>query len=141
MDQVEHSASAERGTVLTVFAILFGILAISNFVKPLQIGGPETGFILFGVRQAGTANVIAGTVMGLYLLAYAYGIWNMKRFVVGMAHAYALYVILNLLLFMYRDNQGADQLGLLGSILYTVVAIGVSLGSAITLTKRKTELT
>jgi hypothetical protein len=130
----------ERGTTLTIFAALFAILALSNLLKPLQIGGEETGFVLFGTRLAGTPNVIAGIIAGLYLLVYAYGIWNMKRFAVGMAHAYALYVILNLLMFMFRDIEGADQLGIIGSIAYSGVAIGVSLGSAIMLTKRKAEL-
>ncbi len=131
-------AQAERGSVLTVFAVLFAILAISNLLKPLQIN-EATGFVLFGSRLSGTPNTIAGILAGLYLLVYAYGTWYMKRFVVGMAHAYALYVILNLLLFMYRGGQGADHLGLF-YLLYSVVAIGVSLGSAIILTKRKTEL-
>jgi hypothetical protein len=133
-------AQTERGTTLTIFAALFAILAVSNLFKPLQIGGAETGFVLFGTRLAGTPNVIAGIIAGLYLLVYAYGIWNMKRFAVGMAHAYALYVILNLLMFMFRDVAGADQLGIIGSIAYSGVAIGVSLGSAIMLTKRKAEL-
>ena len=56
-----------------------------------------------------------------------------------MAHAYALYVILNLLLFMYRAAPEANQLGLF-YLLYSVVAVGVSLGSAIILTKRKADL-
>ena len=129
----------ERGTTLTIFALLFAILAVSNLLKPLQIGGEETGFVLFGTRLAGTSNLIAGIVAGLYLFVYAYGIWNMKRFAVGMAHAYALYVILNLLLFMFWDAEGADQLGTVGSIVYSGVAVGVSLGSAIVLTKRKAE--
>ena len=129
-------AQAERGTVLTVLAVLFAILAVSNLLKPLQIN-EATGFVLFGSRLSGMPNAIAGIVAGLYLLVYAYGIWHMKRFVVGMAHAYALYVILNLLLFMYRDGQG-DQLGLF-YLFYSVVAVGVSLGSAIILTQRKTE--
>ena len=133
-------AQTERGTTLTIFAALFTILAVSNLFKPLQIGGAETGFVLFGARLAGTPNVIAGIIAGLYLLVYAYGIWNMKRFAVGMAHAYALYVILNLLMFMFRDVEGADQLDIIGSIAYSGVAIGVSLGSAIMLTKRKAEL-
>ena len=133
-------AQTERGTTLTIFAVLFAILAVSNLLKPLQIGGEETGFVLFGTRLAGTPNVIAGIIAGFYLLVYAYGIWNMKRFAVGMAHAYALYVILNLLMFMFRDVEGADQLGIIGSIAYSGVAIGVSLGSAIMLTKRKAEL-
>ncbi len=130
-------AQAERGTILTVFAILFTILAVSNLLKPLQLN-EATGFVLFGARLSGMPNAIAGILAGLYLLVYAYGIWHMKRFVVGMAHAYALYVILNLLLFMYSDAQEA-QVGLF-YLLYAVGAIGVSLGSAILLTKRKTEL-
>jgi len=131
-------AQAERGNVLTVFAVLFAILAVSNLLKPLQLN-EATGFVLFGARLSGMPNAIAGILAGLYLLVYAYGIWHMKRFVVGMAHAYALYVILNLLLFMYSDDVEADELGLF-YLLYAVVAIGVSLGSAILLTKRKTEL-
>ena len=103
-------AQAERGTILTVFAVLFAILAISNLMKPLQIN-EETGFVLFGSRLSGMPNVIAGIVAGLYLLVYAYGIWNMKRFVVGLAHAYALYVIVNLLLFMYRDAPEGQSVG------------------------------
>lgn len=130
-------AQAERGSILAVFAILFAILAISNLLKPLQLN-EATGFVLFGSRLTGVPNVIAGILAGLYLLVYAYGIWHMKRFVVGMAHAYALYVILNLLLFMYSDDQEAE-LGLF-YLLYAIVAIGVSLGSAIILTKRKTDL-
>lgn len=131
-------AQAERGSVLTVFAILFAILAVSNLLKPLQLN-ESTGFVLFGSRLSGMPNTIAGILAGLYLLVYAYGIWHMKRFVVGMAHAYALYVILNLLLFMYSDDVEAGELGLF-YLLYSVVAIGVSLGSAIILTKRKAEL-
>ena len=131
-------AQAERGSVLTAFAVLFAILALSNLLKPFQIN-EETGFVLFGSRLSGMPNTIAGIVAGLYLLVYAYGIWNMKRFVVGMAHAYALYVIVNLLLFVYRAAPEANQLGLF-YLLYSIVAVGVSLGSAIILTKRKTEL-
>lgn len=133
-------AQTERGTTLTIFAALFAILAVSNLLKPLQIGGEETGFVLFGTRLTGTSNLIAGIVAGLYLLVYTYGIWNMKRFAVGMAHSYALYVILNLLLFMFWDAEGADQLGIVGSIVYSGVAVGVSLGSAIMQTKRKAGL-
>lgn len=130
-------AQAERGSVLTVFAVLFAVLAVSNLLKPLELN-ESTGFVLFGSRLSGMPNVIAGILAGLYLLFYAYGIWHMKRFVVGMAHAYALYVILNLLLFMYSDDQ-ETQLGLF-YLLYSIVGVGVSLGSAIILTKRKTEL-
>ncbi len=129
-------AQTERGTTLTIFAVLFAILAVSNLLKPFQIGGEETGFVLFGTRLAGTPNLIAGIIAGLYLLVYAYGIWNMKRFAVGMAHAYALYVMLNLLMFMFRDVDVSDHFGIIVIIAYSCVAFGVSLGYAFMLTKR-----
>lgn len=134
----------ERGTLVSVFAVLFAILAVSNLLKPLQILGDETGFVLFGTRLTGTANLIAGPLAGLYLLAYAYGIWQMKRFAVGMAHVYALYVVLNLLLFLYKGQpDAAEPPSVMASVFfaaYSIVAVGVSAGAAIILTKRKHEL-
>lgn len=130
---------AQRGTALTVFAILFGILAISNLLKPLQIGD-QTGFVFFGSRLSGLANTIMGPLFGIFLAVYAYGIWNMKRWALPMGHAYATYVILNLILFTFRtptpDTIGYQIFG----IVYSVIAIGVSVGAAVLLTKRKAEL-
>jgi len=39
---------AARGRMLTVFAVLFALLAVSNFLKPFQIGGERTGFVFLG---------------------------------------------------------------------------------------------
>ena len=133
-------AESRRGTALTVFAILFGMLAISNFLKPLQLTS-SAGFVFFGSRLSGAANAIAGPLFGLFLAVYAYGIWNMRRFALPMGHAYATYVILNLFLWTMRMPEGSNELGVIGGIVYAAVAIGVSLGSAVLLTKRKAELT
>lgn len=132
-------ANRERGTALTIFAILFGILAISNMTKPLQIGD-STGFVFLGQRTSGLANMILGPLFGIYLAVYAYGIWNMKRFALPMAHAYATYVILNLILWSLRSTP-EQNLSLPFTVIYAVVAIGVSLGAAVMLTQRKAELT
>jgi len=133
-------AQAERGRALTIFAILFGILAVSNFLKPFQFGGEQTGFVFFGSRLSGVANAIIGPLFGAFLAVYAYAIWNMRRFALPMAHFYATYVILNLILFSMRNTQpdtvGAKVFG----IVYSTVAIGISLGSAVLLTQRKAEL-
>jgi len=133
-------AQAERGRALTIFAILFGILAVSNFLKPFQFGGEQTGFVFFGSRLSGVANTIIGPLFGAFLAVYAYAIWNMRRFALPMAHFYATYVILNLILFSMRnttpDTVGAKVFG----IVYSTVAIGISLGSAVLLTQRKAEL-
>lgn len=132
---------AERGSALTTFAVLFGLLAVSNLLKPFQFGGEQTGFVFLGSRLSGTANAIAGPLFGVFLAVYAYAIWNMRRFALPMAHAYATYVILNLILFSFR-NTTPDTVGYkIFGIVYSAIAIGVSLGAAVMLTKRKTELT
>lgn len=132
-------ANRERGTALTIFAVLFGILAISNLLKPLHLGGAETAFVFLGQRTSGLANTLLGPLFGIFLAAYAYGIWNMKRFALPMGHAYATYVILNLVLWSLRTPRAEDVPVAFG-IVYAVVAIGVSLTAAVMLTRRKAEL-
>jgi len=133
-------AAANRDPVLSIFAVLFALLALSNFSKPL-LADNQVGFVFFGQRLTGTANVIAGPLFGIYLLVYAWGIWRMKRFAIPMGHAYALYVVLNLLLYMSKNPRPPGASYIIFMTVYTLVAIGVSVGSAILLTKRKAELT
>ena len=133
-------AEERRSQMFSVFAVLFALLAVSNLLKPLQIGGAQTGFVLFGQRLSGTANTIAGPLFGLYLLIYAYGIWKKKRFALPMSHAYALYVVLNLLLFMGKNTRPPGVRDVLLGIVYSAIAIGVSVGAAYLLTSRKAEL-
>jgi hypothetical protein len=133
-------AQVHRDRTFTIFAVLFTVLAVSNLLKPFQLLGAQTGFVLFGQRLTGMANSIAGPLFGLYLLVYAYGIWQKKRFALPLGHAYATYVVLNILLFMGR-NENTPGLGyLIFGLVYSVVAIGVSCGAAYVLTKRKAEL-
>ena len=131
-------SEAKRGTALTVFAVLFGLLAVSNLLKPLQLTS-SAGFVFFGRRLDGAANMILGPLFGVLLAVYAYGIWNMRRFAMPIAHAYATYVILNLILFTFQVPEGYT-LPVAFMAVYAVVAVGVSLGSAILLTQRKAEL-
>jgi len=131
-------SEAKRGTALTVFAVLFGLLAVSNLLKPLQLTS-SAGFVFFGRRLDGAANMILGPLFGVLLAVYAYGIWNMRRFAMPIAHAYATYVILNLILFTFQVPEGYT-LPVAFMAVYAVVAIGVSLGSAILLTQRKADL-
>src|SRR5258706_16026028 len=130
-------AKASRGTALTVFAVLFGLLAVSNLLKPLQIGS-QTGFVLFGKRLSGLPNTIFGPLFGLFLAAYATGIWGMRRRALPMGIAYAIYVVVNLILFTVRMPQEPGHL--LFGIVYMTVAIGVSSGAAVLLWRRQNEL-
>jgi hypothetical protein len=135
-------AESKRGGALTAFAVLFGMLAISNLLKPLQIGGDRTGFVFLGTRLSGVPNMIIGPLFGIFLAVYAAGIWRMKRYAMPMAHGYATYVILNLLLFnaFGPKPEGAGTGYAIFGLAYAAIAVGVSLGSAIVLTKRKAEL-
>jgi len=132
------SEQAKRGTALTVFAILFGLLAVSNLSKPLQLTS-SAGFVFLGRRLGGIGNMILGPLFGVLLAVYAYGIWNMRRFALPIAHAYATYVILNLILFTFQIPEG-DNLPKAFMAVYAVVAIGISVASAVLLTQRKAEL-
>ena len=134
-------AETNRGQALSIFAVLFVLLAVSNLLKPLQLGGEQiTGFVFFGQRLTGTANMIAGPLFGIYLLVYAFGIWRMKRFALSMGHAYATYVVLNLILFNAKAERPPGVGYLIFGIVYALVAVGVSGGAAYLLTKHKAAL-
>jgi len=133
-------ARPDRGLLLSVFALLFGLLAISNFMKPLAGKPGEVGFVFFGQRLAGTPNAIIGPLFGLFLLVYAVGVWRMRRYALPMGIAYAAYVIVNLVLFNARDPNPNRQ-GILFGVVYSLVAIGVSSGAAYLLARRRATLT
>jgi hypothetical protein len=128
-----------RGTALSACAVLFGLLAVSNFSKPLQLGGSQTGFVLLGHRLSGAANAIAGPLFGLYLLIYAVGIWRLRRWALPMAWAYAGYVVANLVLFSLNNPQPRG--GVMFVVVYAAIAIGVSTGAGYLLSQRRETLT
>jgi hypothetical protein len=131
--------TSTRSPALTVCALLFGLLALSNFAKPLALG-PTPGFVLLGRRLSGTTSAAVGWLFGLYLLVYVAGIWRMQRWALPMGVLYAAYVTANLVLFVVRDPQPMQE-GLLFTCVYTVVAIAVSSGTAWLLAQRRAELT
>lgn len=133
-------ASAERGAALTAFAAAFGLLAVSNILKPFQFGGDQTGFVLFGTRLDPAGSAIAGPLFGLFLFAYAASIWRMRRSALPMAYAYAAYVVLNLVLFSIITPTPQTIGYMLFGIGYSVVAIGVSVAAVVALTRRKQDL-
>jgi hypothetical protein len=126
----------ERGTVLTVFAVLFLLLAVSNFLKPLQLGA-QTGFVLLGRRLSGTPNLIAGPLFGAYLLVYALGILRLRAWALPMGLLYGLYVLANLVLFNLRNTPPPGVGYKVFGLVYTVVALGVSWGAVYLLKQRR----
>lgn len=131
---------ARRGITLTVFAILFVIVAISNFLKPFHLEGPTTGFVFFGTRTAGIWNDILATAFGILQVVYAVGIWRMKKYALPIGCVYAVYVIVNIISYTVKHSGAAHPQNAAFMIVFTVVAIGVSSASALILFLRRADL-
>ena len=135
-------SARDRGPFLTVMAVLFGLLALSNATKALQhLGDPKTlGIVIAGVRfESILANLILGGAMGVVLAAYAYGLWTLKRWVVPLSIAYAFYVPVNLALFWYLQT-GPDIPPLGGILAYLAVAYTGAIGTALYIAYHREKL-
>jgi hypothetical protein len=132
-------AEKSSDPVLTTFAVLFVLLALSNLSKPFHLA-PNAGFVFFGVKTHGVANAILGPLFAALLILYAIGIWRMRRWALPIAYAYAAYVALNLLLYSIRNAGAEHQPSHTFMLVYIAVAIGVSWGSAILLQRHRDEL-
>jgi tryptophan-rich sensory protein len=131
---------SKRGILLTIIAILFAILAITDLLKPLKLEGPTTGLVFFGIRQTGIANVILGPLMGLILLYYAAGIWRMRRYAMTLGWLYAAYVIVNLVLYTQLNPPASTSGERLFGLVYLFLAITITVGTALILSRRRAEL-
>lgn len=116
---------------LRFFAVLFALLAISNFTKPLEMQ-PEHGFVFLGERLRGTPHLLVAPLFGAFLAIYAWGLWNARRFALPMGILYAGWVPLNMYLFTVRSPEELGRNSLFG-ITYMIIAVGVSLGAMIAL--------
>jgi hypothetical protein len=74
------------------------------------------------------------------LLLYVVGIWRMKRYALTIAWLYAAYVILNVTLFTIRNPAPPTPGAAIFTIVYLVVAITLTLSTAIVLTQRRGDL-
>ena len=134
-------ANSKRSTALTTLAILFAILAVTDILKPLHLEGPTTGLVFFGKRLSGVPNAILGPILGIFLLTYAAGIWRMRRYAMSLAYAYAIYVTINLVLFSMRNPPPASQGERIFGLVYVVLALASSWGTAVLLGRHKENLT
>jgi hypothetical protein len=128
-----------RVPLLTVLAVLMGLLAVSNFMKPLAQNDAARERRRVRVprpppprpRERGH-----GTALRLLLATYAYGAWTRRRWVVPLSIGYAGYVVLNLVLFsLAAPPTQAPSLGFMAA--YIAVAVGVSAGGAVYLYRNR----
>ena len=131
-----------RGPFLTVMAVLFAVLALSNFTKAWQhLRDPtKLGMVVFGVRHETVAsNLLLGGLVGAILVAYAYGLWRLRAWVAPLSIAYAFYVPVNLVLF-WAFQTGPDIPPALGLLGYLAVAFTGSIGTALYLAYHRDKL-
>lgn len=141
-ERANTDGGGRRPVFLTVMAILFAALAISNATKIFQASeaNPVGGFVFFGVRFRDPVAILALALpfAGL-LLTYARGLWVRKKWVAWIAVPYAFYVPANLTLFWFF--QPADKLPPVAFIAgYLFLALGGSIGTALYLMRYFDEL-
>lgn len=132
-------ADKSRDTALTIFALLFVLLAISDFAKPLS-HSPGVGFVFMGVRQSGSANAILGPMFGIGLLIYAYGIWTLRRYALPVAYIFTAWVVINTVLFSMKNSHVPQRPSLPVAVVTTAIGIGVPLATALLLSRRQHDL-
>jgi hypothetical protein len=136
-----ETAHPQRGTFLIVMAILFVVLALSDFTKALQFAfNPEHGgIVVFGHKFHGVAhNLILGSLFGAVLLTYAYGIWNMRAWVLPLAVVYAFYVPVNMVMFWSLHQLPPVTHRFI--VTYLAVALTGSVGTALYLAYHRERL-
>jgi len=133
--------NGSRGVTLTILAMLFSLMALSNFGKPFA-HNPGVGFVFFGTRLSGAVNMIVAPIFGMILAVYVYGILAMRKFALPLGIFYAAYVIVNMPLFIlrYRGTTVMQEHSWAYLVPYPFVAIGVSSGAAWLLYRRKRDL-
>jgi hypothetical protein len=124
-----------RGVSLTIFSILFAIVAITDFLKPFHLF-PNDGFVFLGTKLTGASNAVMGPLFGIVILVGAYGIWAMRKFALPIAYLFVLSVMLNMLLYTVKSGAARPL-----PIANVVVGIGVPLALAIILHRRRADLT
>ena len=123
--------------LLRVFAVLIALRGIDNILKSQSI---ERGLVFFGVQLTGTANAIMGPLFGIFMIAYAYGIWRMRRYALPAGIAYAVFAILNMLLFPIRTGLTGGAAWAIGYAVYAVVGVAVTVGAPWILYQRREQL-
>jgi hypothetical protein len=137
----DDDARPQRGWFLTVMTVLFVLLAISDFAKPIVLGRSEmsSGIVEFGHRFHSLGlNLILGTLFGIVFLTYAYGIWNMRAWVLPLSIAYAFYMPYNVVLFWYQQAPGPRPIPFI--VVYLAIAFAGSIGTAIYLAWHRARL-
>ena len=140
-DQTSQTARPPRGVFLTIMTVLFLLLALSDFTKALQFANNPAvgGLVILGHKFQGVVpNLILGPLFGIVLLIYAYGIWNMRTWVLPLSIVYAFYVPANMILFWSLHQLPPPTVGFI--VVYLFLSLTGSVGTAIYLADHRERL-
>ncbi len=130
---------SRRGVLLTVLAVLFGLGAIQDLLKPFHLEGPTTGLVFLGTRLSGMPNVVMSMVLAIFLFSYAAGVWRMRKYALPMSVIYGVYVVINLVVFSIK-YAGQDNGPVSFLIVFLAGAIIIPWGAVLLLWSRRTQL-
>jgi hypothetical protein len=128
-------ATKSRGATLTIFALLFAFVAITDFLKPFHLF-PNDGFVFLGTELTGAANAVVAPLAGIIILLCAYGIFTMRKFALPIAYIFVLSVMLNMVLYTIKNHATRPL-----PIANVIVGLGVPLALGIILHRRRADLT
>lgn len=140
MDKTESGVTS-RGVFLTIMAVLFVVLALSDFTKAIQFANnPERGgLVMLGHKFQGVAkNLALGPLVGIFLLTYAFGIWRLKAWVLPLSIFYAFWVPVNMVMFWSLHQLPPPTVGFI--VMYLFISLTGSVGTAIYLTYHRERL-
>jgi hypothetical protein len=141
MDKVSDPGTQSRGPFLTVMAVLFVVLAFSDFTKALQYARDPAhlGLVVLGHRFGGVGkNLAFGSLVGIVLMTYAYGIWKMRAWVLPLSILYAFYVPANMVMFWSLHQLPPPSVGFI--VRYLLISLTGSVGTAIFLAYHRERL-
>jgi hypothetical protein len=122
--------------MLRVFAVLIALRALTDVFKPFSTGAR---LVFFGVFLGGWLNAIIAPLLGIFMLVYAWGLWNERRFALPMGVAYAIFATINMLAFPIF-NSPPERFGYTGYALFVLFGLAVSWGAVWLLSQRKAQL-
>ena len=118
-------STVSKTVLLRIMSVLIGLRGLDDILKSQSA---ERGLVFFGVQLAGTANAIVGPALGVFMLVYALGIWQMRRFAIPMGIAYAIFSALNMALFPLRTGLPGGAIYVPGYAVYVVIGLSVTVG-------------
>jgi hypothetical protein len=92
------------GIATKIVAIVIALRSVMNLMKPFGAGR----LVFFGHLLDGVANTIIAPALGLSMLALAYGMWTKQPFALPLSIVYAIFVTLNVPLFVVFEGIPAQ---------------------------------